>query len=508
MLAYFSLFILVSSQLSGLQGLFIPSFIIYVMSLFYILKSFNQAKKNNYKLDSKTLIGVFFVFLLTIQTILSHGFSLSFIGSNYSIGIGSFLSIILLITFLPNQKINFDEISKLLIVSTIIMIIFNYFYLGVFNLNKTEIGLINMICLGIQMIEYKKSKSKYHLIFVVTALLGMLLLQSKTSFILSLFLIFNYTFLDARLYKLSAFIATLSSIIGIFLLRNFNSISARIEIWKGGIELIKENFWTGYGFDTLHLFIGETLSSKFFHLERSINIIPFNLHNEFLQYIYEFGLIGLAIYASYLLLNIYLLKENKEIGILITLITINNFINFHSKLTFILTILLIVNSIKYEKNITINKQLYKTIILVLISINSFWLIRYSNQLVLEEKNYLLGSKLNTYSTSEIREHQIHYEYKAKEYNNLIHNTIFTDYQPYSSINNNNLKYRYQDFAVIYSEKGCKDALNEIDSIKDLLPDYINPKSIKYNKDDTRVFMKNSPQVKFANLIEEECKKSI
>ena len=97
----------------------------------------------------------------------------------------------------------------------------------------------------------------------------------------------------------------------------------RLLLWKSGFEIFKENPWFGVGTGD----ISEELLKKYekYGLDLANNH-HYNVHNQYLDIAIKFGIIGLAIFLSWMVYLFYISIKNKQFLLFyFTLILILNF---------------------------------------------------------------------------------------------------------------------------------------------------------------------------------------
>lgn len=84
---------------------------------------------------------------------------------------------------------------------------------------------------------------------------------------------------------------------------NYDSYFARTNIWKPGIEVIKENIWFGVGTGDDQ----RELDKKFIKYDYLLGVQLFNMHNQYFQVLLNFGIFGFILFLIILFVQ---LKES------------------------------------------------------------------------------------------------------------------------------------------------------------------------------------------------------
>lgn len=93
---------------------------------------------------------------------------------------------------------------------------------------------------------------------------------------------------------------------------NFRSVSTRLELWKGGTELISKAPWFGHGPDTLIYNYPSVITPSLLRFE-NLNDRPDRLHNHIFDFTYEYGLVGLVILLYILIIVISKAVRSQDI---------------------------------------------------------------------------------------------------------------------------------------------------------------------------------------------------
>lgn len=76
------------------------------------------------------------------------------------------------------------------------------------------------------------------------------------------------------------------------------SLGSRVEIWKSSFSAIAKSPIVGHGLNNLYIHSPEFTSKEFYQLEENYFLTIDRLHNETLEVLYGFGLVGLAFYLA------------------------------------------------------------------------------------------------------------------------------------------------------------------------------------------------------------------
>lgn len=318
-------------SLWGLETNFLMVFlgILIVMVYGYILLQKIQSKpKDVYRLTSVEKISILVLLASTISTILNfsvHGLGLliALFWEPILLFIGIKLSGIKL-----NQKIILYGIASLLIINGILCVIQYYSLwllpqaywgnalepkrsLGIFshpNANALFVAPLLALLLPFIWQAWKQNHENFKKIFLTLGLLigglGLLFSMSRAGY-LALAIVISI-FLFQKLSKLQLVCTFIIGVVAIIGLLNFlpivkyrlthaafkdNASSARLELWKGGVKLLKQNPIFGFGL------------GGFSREYSKLNINPIygthtSPHNIFLHFWLETGLLGLLSISS------------------------------------------------------------------------------------------------------------------------------------------------------------------------------------------------------------------
>ena len=100
---------------------------------------------------------------------------------------------------------------------------------------------------------------------------------------------------------------------------NGQSLSQRIEFAKASVELIKTNFWFGIGTGNWKLEYAKAYDQLESKLRKENQR---SSHNQYLNYIVKFGVVGFVFIIAMLLLPVFIEKQHKNILLLILLVFI------------------------------------------------------------------------------------------------------------------------------------------------------------------------------------------
>ncbi|MFA4814934.1 MAG: O-antigen ligase family protein [Candidatus Gracilibacteria bacterium] len=110
---------------------------------------------------------------------------------------------------------------------------------------------------------------------------------------------------------------------------SLRSLNSRFQIWEGTVELIQDKWLLGYGQETFYIHFPEVITREFLNLEEDITISADRVHNEWLEEIYNHGILAGALYLVLLgfVLKKFFTSHKKEEVILCGLILANSIQN-------------------------------------------------------------------------------------------------------------------------------------------------------------------------------------
>lgn len=199
----------------------------------------------------------------------------------------------------------FSGISKIFLFNAIFIGI-SVIFIILLESRIAFIGLLLVVCYGII-----RTKSIYQkaIIFGVLFLVLIGVLNSET--------------LQNRLLEVSSFDTT-SEEIGTF---QENGINQRTWLWTNALEQIKDKPLFGHGLGSQNNYFGwqikKKLLSEDFNFEfnkAAISLSERNLHNQYLHFIYESGILGLALLLLGIFLMVIRFYKNKQTPQLLVLI--------------------------------------------------------------------------------------------------------------------------------------------------------------------------------------------
>jgi len=103
------------------------------------------------------------------------------------------------------------------------------------------------------------------------------------------------------------------------------SLNSRFEVWKGAIHLIQKKPWLGYGQETFYIHAPEIVTSSFLTLEEDLDISVDRAHNDLLEALFSYGILGGLLYVAFifLILKIFLTAKEKVMALLSLVILAN-----------------------------------------------------------------------------------------------------------------------------------------------------------------------------------------
>ena len=416
---------------------------IYLLLFSVLLPRFDAIDNNPVRWLSVSLL-VFFYFSLSlylnkqdlvVNKVINWSISALIIGITLSIFntpnlVESFIPLIkLIIIFIAflSLLISISKISKPYIfiskAFTISILIESIYTISDFLMSETGLTGISMnrnisafsILLKLPLLIYlctKLSKSKIILKLIeAIAIISIIVLQSRAA-IFSLFIIYFFILFFRNRNKLSSFLSILFSLgVLIFFLNNtsfvtsekffntFNleqdqSYNQRISYYENALNLFKEKPIFGHGIGSWKI---ESLKNN---IDINSNvIIPYYVHNDFLQMLVETGTIGFIAYMTiFFLIVINLLKiynrhsVNKYLLLTIIIFIIDSSLNFpihRSQLVipFILILALSLINHKVVSPNSSNSNKYYTIYLIPILLSIFSNTKEFNSLKYQDKLY-------------------------------------------------------------------------------------------------------------------------
>jgi O-antigen ligase len=84
-----------------------------------------------------------------------------------------------------------------------------------------------------------------------------------------------------------------------YLTQSSFEVTKRIEIWHHALSMIKQKPFIGYGSNYM----------DFLHIQSNLNL---NAHNQFLEYMLEYGILGIIMLLATLLFSIFMAIRSKD----------------------------------------------------------------------------------------------------------------------------------------------------------------------------------------------------
>ncbi|GAA4295874.1 O-antigen ligase family protein [Aestuariibaculum suncheonense] len=159
----------------------------------------------------------------------------------------------------------------------------------------------------ITIINENKIRKAVKLIFCFVSFLFLLFLSSRVA----LFVFFGVVLIELVLnnqitIKTRLFVFVLLSVIGVFIgsqssyllkkMKNNEGVSNRLKLWEASIEAVNENYLFGNSIPE-----GRFLIKYFYEKNNKIIKDNYDPHNQFLSFTVNYGIIGLILFAGFLL---------------------------------------------------------------------------------------------------------------------------------------------------------------------------------------------------------------
>lgn len=217
--------------------------------------------------------------------------------------------------------------------------VFTYYDLaGILHLHPTYLSFYILIAfLFVPEFSKRPLKMGFYLIFIVTVLL----LESRMAYILGLIILIYQIGILSRRRRSALFLIFLPiTLILVFFFSPLskrmsqltvidytgnhvgttmeNGVNQRLWLWVNAIEQIKKQPILGFGLGSQKSVFRWEIQKKLLYnsyderkTSSAKSLSHFNLHNQYLQYLYEFGLVGLLTFIFGLGLLAYLLYRNR-----------------------------------------------------------------------------------------------------------------------------------------------------------------------------------------------------
>lgn len=435
------------------------------LTLLFLIRNWSL---NRYEfIDNKQINGILFCLLVVLTISLS-------ISINIVESIISFLKIFTLIAVyycvfnsLKRLKNPFIFIAQIFMISVFIegaYTIFSFFisennFSGIsMNRNISSFSLLIKLPFILFLISKPKSTNVQYLIKLIEIILiiSIILLQSRAA-VFSLILVYLIHLLLYRTKKLHSIISIFCIIFSMILLINFSptslnkktlnpvdiiqdeSFNQRTEYYSNALQLFYEKPLLGHGLGSWKIESLRGLSSSNDNV-----IIPYYVHNDFLQILVEIGFIGFLIYVLlfYSVISRVIKGWNKFpnnqfllLSILVFLIDSNLNFPIHRSQEIIPFIYVIALAHRSEKVRIENKFIYKILLcfLMMIMLLSVFIIKKEHTSLVQQDKLLSDYYAKTYTFNIKELEQISYKIP-----NLSSNTIpISTYLARYSIRNNN-----------------------------------------------------------------------
>ena len=386
-----------------------------VVSFYYIISLYLNKKD---LIVNKTINGVVLILILSLafSFINSSNFVESFIPFlKFTLVFIAFFSFLISLTKIPEPYI---FISKAF---TISILIESLYTIGDFFLSESALTGISMnrnisafsILLKLPLLIYLSTKFlKSTIIFKlieIIAIISIIILQSRAA-IFSLFFIYFFILFFKNQKKLSSLISILISLVFLlFFLNSSSSVTSekffnpfnlnqdqsynqRVSYYIGSLSLFKEKPIFGHGIGAW-----KTESLKNNVTDTNDIIIPYYVHNDFLQMLMETGVLGFISYVTIfilILINLFKILHrnsiNKYLLLSIAVFIIDSSLNFpiHRSQLIIPFILIIALSLQSQNFIRSNNsisKIYSIIFLIPVSLSVFSNSKELNSLIYQDK---------------------------------------------------------------------------------------------------------------------------
>lgn len=324
------------------------------LALFLSCSMFTLLKKKNFLFDKKIMLAGTFFFICLYSTFYSY---------NFEEAVASLIKIlpIIVIPFILSSVV----VDQIVFVRVKIFFLFSVFFVSVFSvlvrlygvaflgsqisslkyislaevfhLHPTYFSMYILLAVWFALGNLKKSLIKIVVILFLCATL--LLLESRMGVII-LLLIMIYFFFRGRKLKLGYIICFLLLTLSIFYIQKerfsdfnvqmdsligydlANGISQRLWLWKESLLMISERPFFGYGYKSLDPYFSWFVENQimetniFKGFEDSARVFStYNFHNQYLQIIFDSGIIGLFMFLSsklFMILNTYTFSRNND----------------------------------------------------------------------------------------------------------------------------------------------------------------------------------------------------
>lgn len=152
--------------------------------------------------------------------------------------------------------------------------------------------------------------------FLISAFIGIniLIIQSKIGFVAFMLILFISSIIQKKQYRNIPYISfTFLLFVSIFIILFFNTsklniqyltqssfeVTKRIEIWHHALSIIKQKIFVGNGSNYLEIL----------HLQSNLNL---NAHNQFMEYMLEFGILGVIMLLTMLSFSIFMAIRSRD----------------------------------------------------------------------------------------------------------------------------------------------------------------------------------------------------
>jgi UDP-N-acetylmuramyl pentapeptide phosphotransferase/UDP-N-acetylglucosamine-1-phosphate transferase len=282
-----------------------PALLFFTPILYYTLFTFDISTL--FHRISLTVVFLLFPLTLFLKKELFDLKKWYFILAFYLLGILTFfgISFAIFILKLLSTQLAYSELqSQYVLLSNIPPI----YYALILNF-----GLMACIYLRKSNIQILKNQKIQFLISLFIGL-NILILQSKVGFVAMMLILFTSSIIQKKQYRNTPFIFYSFLIFTVifalkfyqpsklniqYLSQSSNEVSKRVMIWQDALFLVKENAIFGYG-------------SNYMQTLNTISNLNLNAHNQFLEYLLEYGILGLIMIVCTLSFSIYMAIRSKD----------------------------------------------------------------------------------------------------------------------------------------------------------------------------------------------------
>lgn len=330
------------------------------------------------------------------------------------------------------------EVFKWIVISICISLVFevgftvlNYlignYPINGLSMNPNISSFSILLKLPVLLYYFNTIKSRFLIFLFIEILIfsSIYILQSRAALIIFFVIYLSKIILDfnnkkaliSNIFKVTVALSylfiikanTLSSLIGNNLLLDDDSFKLRFEYYNIALRSIKENFFLGMGAGSW-----KVESLKHFSQNFDETIIPYYVHNDFLQLFYEIGIIGFVSYILFFITAFFSIKNAKfknytyHLMISIIVFIVSTLINFPiHRPAEIITFIILLSPVLISKKIIIKKYRIFLNWLIIVFMLPTIIIQYFEYNSLKVQDYLIS---DSFSDS--------YSFKTNDLNNF------------------------------------------------------------------------------------------